>query len=161
MFQTIWLRGPNAMKIFLLSRILAFIWMGTLIPVIKVDAQPSPVKMLKETLKGYQWEKRILLVGSPSAQQADFVRQKAILAKEEAGLRERDIQVIEILYDQLAESDRTFLRKELAVPINVFNVVLIGKDGGIKLKQSTPMTMEALFPTVDAMPMRRQEMRKN
>ena len=40
-----------------------------------------------------------------------------------------------------------------------FSVVLIGKDGGEKLRRATPLSPEELFAIVDAMPMRRAEMR--
>jgi hypothetical protein len=38
--------------------------------------------------------------------------------------------------------------------------VLIGKDGGEKLRRTTPLSPEELFAIVDAMPMRRAEMRE-
>ncbi len=151
------------MKTFLLtlSGVLAFIWLFTSTLMVKAKVQTSPRMPLEETLKAYQWQKRVVLLCASSARQADFVHQKAMLAKDEAGLQERDIQVMEISYDQLDEPDKTFLREKLVIPINAFTVVLIGKDGGVKLKQSMPIAMEALISTIDAMPMRRQEMRKN
>jgi len=36
-------------------------------------------------------------------------------------------------------------------------VVLIGKDGGEKLRSAQPITAERLFATIDAMPMRQSE----
>ena len=38
-------------------------------------------------------------------------------------------------------------------------MLLIGKDGGVKLRSAHPIPPEALFQTVDAMPMRRSEVR--
>jgi hypothetical protein len=35
--------------------------------------------------------------------------------------------------------------------------VLLGKDGGEKLRSRTPVTMERLNTLIDAMPMRQQE----
>ena len=151
------------MKTFFLSLapVLACGWMATLTPVVKAKVQTSQRMPLEESLKAWQWKKRVVLLGAPSTQQADFVRQKALLAKEEAGLRERDIQVMEVHYDQLDETDMIFLRENLFIPTNAFTVVLIGKDGGVKVRQSLPLSTGDLFSTIDAMPMRRQEMRKN
>jgi hypothetical protein len=36
-------------------------------------------------------------------------------------------------------------------------VRLVGKDGGVKLDQSGPISAQALFALIDAMPMRKAE----
>lgn len=36
-----------------------------------------------------------------------------------------------------------------------FEVLLVGKDGAVKLRSRKPITLEALFAEIDAMPMRR------
>jgi hypothetical protein len=38
--------------------------------------------------------------------------------------------------------------------------VRIGKDGGDKLTSASPLDAARLFATIDAMPMRREEMRR-
>jgi hypothetical protein len=43
-------------------------------------------------------------------------------------------------------------------PAHPFTVVLVGKDTTEKLRQNEVLTAEALFETIDAMPMRQQEM---
>lgn len=48
------------------------------------------------------------------------------------------------------------LRRAFAA--NGFEVLLIGKDGGVRLRQPRPITPEALFAKIDAMPMQRREM---
>ena len=122
----------------------------------------KPGKMtLSETLKASHWEERVLLVCASTSRQADFVEQKARLLKVEDGLRERDTRTMDVLYDQLGQADKRFLRDELGIPAADFTVVLIGKDGGVKLRQGTPLTTQLLFSTIDAMPMRQREMRKN
>ncbi|RZK33884.1 MAG: DUF4174 domain-containing protein, partial [Hymenobacter sp.] len=49
---------------------------------------------------------------------------------------------------------------ELKQPLTSFSVVLIGKDGGVKLAQTQPLAPENLFGTVDKMPMRKQEAKR-
>jgi hypothetical protein len=44
------------------------------------------------------------------------------------------------------------------VPAPGFRVVQVGKDGGTKLTQSTPVATLSLLGTTNAMPMRRDEM---
>lgn len=40
-----------------------------------------------------------------------------------------------------------------------FEVVLVGKDGGVKIRQKTPLTSEDLLATIDRMPMRKANLR--
>jgi hypothetical protein len=68
--------------------------------------------------------------------------------------------VIEAVADQLTAADQQFLREGLKTITSIFSAVLIGKDGGVKLRQTKPITSALLFATIDAMPMRQQEMRK-
>ena len=42
-----------------------------------------------------------------------------------------------------------------------FRVILIGLDGGEKLEQTEVLSAEKLFNTIDSMPMRQAEIRKN
>jgi len=62
-------------------------------------------------------------------------------------------QVIDsVLRDQFYES--------FDVAKGNFAVILIGKDGTKKLRQSSPLETDTLFSVIDAMPMRQREMRK-
>jgi len=51
-------------------------------------------------------------------------------------------------------------RKHLSVPPGQFMVILIGKDGGEKFRQDRNVELKEIFNIIDAMPMRRQEMKK-
>ena len=55
-------------------------------------------------------------------------------------------------------SDRD-LRVEYLTGADEFAVVLIGRDGGEKLRRASPISAEELFATIDEMPMRRRELR--
>lgn len=86
-------------------------------------------------------DQRILLIAAPSLNDDAYRTQAALLLPALAGLNERDFVV------QIQFGTRSF------------SVVLIGKDGGEKLRRATPLSPEELFAIVDAMPMRRAEMR--
>ncbi|MDB5270020.1 MAG: hypothetical protein JWP58_3060 [Hymenobacter sp.] len=120
---------------------------------------PKPMP-LEQTLREYRWKKRVLLVAAPTAEQADFKTQKALLNAEKAGMTARDFVVLEVLYNQLSATDQQFLTKKIGVSPPQFAAVLIGKDGGVKEKSSRPIPPTDLFGTVDKMPMRQAEMRK-
>jgi len=124
-------------------------------------AQPAPAPGLAPTLRASRWQHRLLLLGAPTASQAEFQRQKTLLAAEEKGLTARDFKLVEVVYDQLSPADRQCWTQQLGQPLTGFRLVLIGKDGGVKRTETQPLAPASLFGTVDKMPMRRQEMRRS
>ncbi|MGY3089395.1 hypothetical protein ACVWYF_002443 [Hymenobacter sp. UYAg731] len=123
-------------------------------------AQTSKPMPLEQTLREYRWKNRVLLLAAPTAEQADFQTQKALLATEKTEMAARDFVVLEIFYNQLSAADQQFLTKEIGVSPPQFAAVLIGKDGGVKEQSRRPIPPADLFGTVDKMPMRQAEMRK-
>ena len=119
--------------------------------------RPGP---LEQTLRESRGRKRVLLITAPNAGQADFKAQKALLAAHPQELAERDLLVLEVLYDQISAADRQALMQKVGLQLPNFCVVLIGKDGGVKAISKRPILPADLFGTVDKMPMRREEMRR-
>lgn len=102
-------------------------------------------------LEAYRWSHRPVLLFSPSENEPAYVEQRAALEASQDGLVERDIVV-------LIDTDpngQGLLRASFGA--EGFEVLLIGKDGGVKLRQQEPVGTGALFAAIDAMPMRRQE----
>lgn len=124
-------------------------------------AQPmkSDKPWLQQKLKELQWKKRVVLLITASNEQADLQEQRAIFLKEKIGMQQRDIKVIEVQPSQLSDSDKEFIDKKLDALKQAFTALLIGKDGGVKVASNTPIAAEKLFATIDAMPMRQQEMK--
>ena len=121
-----------------------------------VAQSPKPTGLAQQ-LRASRWQKRVLLLGAPTAGQADFQQQKKLLAAVPDQLRERDFLVLEVPYDQLSAADRQYWTQELKQSLTRFAVVLIGKDGGVKRTETQALAPADLFGTVDKMPMRRQE----
>ena len=119
----------------------------------------------QETMKGiqaYQWKHRLILLFSPSSDYQPLIEQQQRLNRDTTALIERDLLVFGILSD--TEHDReakssSGLRQQFGVAANSFAIILIGKDGGEKLRRHAPIATEELFALIDAMPMRRQEIR--
>jgi hypothetical protein len=111
------------------------------------------------------WEKRVLLVFTPDEQDAGFRRQESILQSINAGLDERDMTVIRAFADDRvvldeqshAQSAASFYQR-FAVSSNEFRVILVGKDGTVKLDRDSAVTGDDLFALIDSMSMRRYEM---
>ena len=118
-------------------------------------------------LDKYRWKRRLLLVFAPVKPHPSLVVQRQRLKDTAAGLKEREVTVIEVVQDSVfvdgklaIELNAKSLRREFDTTIVEFTVVLIGKDGGEKLRRDAPVQTEELFRTIDAMPMRQQEMRQ-
>ncbi len=114
------------------------------------------------------WEKRVLLIFAPNQRHAVYRQQVAEIEAVGAGLRERDMTVIETLADgsvaidgQARESPAASFYRRFAVDTDEFRAILVGKDGTVKLDRDDPVTSEDLFDLIDSMPMRRRELRRN
>ena len=60
----------------------------------------------------------------------------------------------------LAPVDAELLRVSCGVEGGAFALRLVGKDGGVKRSGSDVVSMDALYPQIDSMPMRQEEMRR-
>lgn len=109
-----------------------------------------------------------MLVFSPSDENPLFKTQMEEVTMHKPGMKERDMVVFELLASSGKSSDQSAvsakmvadLRSHYGVGQNDFKVILIGKDGGEKLRKAEVLYVDELYPFIDAMPMRRQEMKK-
>jgi hypothetical protein len=108
-------------------------------------------------ISAMQWEKRVLLVSAADARDPALAEQRRIVARWRSGADARDLAMVEIVGDavQGANDSAPALRRRFALPATGFAVVLIGKDGGAKLRGTRPLSAATLAETIDAMPMRR------
>ena len=109
-----------------------------------------------ETLDEYLWEKRPVVVFANTPNDLLIKRQMELLEDGAAELAERD--VIVIVDTDVDAEETTPLRKKLRP--RVFQLVLIGKDGQVKLRKPRPWTVRELSRVIDKMPMRQQELRQ-
>jgi len=117
-------------------------------------------------LDSLRWKNRVLVLFSPSESDASFQLQKQGLASSAGEVLDRDLMILEIVEQGqsgagnqlLSEKSVQDIRKRLGAQRGSFQVLLIGKDGGVKFRSSEPVSMKDLFGLIDSMPMRRQEM---
>jgi hypothetical protein len=83
----------------------------------------------------------------------DFRRQIEIFNRASVGFRERDIVLIPVS----TRGGKQDLRALFRVEPEDFQVLLIGKDGGVKLRRREIVNPQEIFRLVDSMPMRRLE----
>jgi hypothetical protein len=108
-------------------------------------------------LASLQWKNRVLVVLAPSAQDDNLAAQRRIYQQNTAGMSERQITLVEAIGDDQRSRD---IRKQFSLAGDKFRVLLLGKDGNTALSSAAPLTADKLFGAIDAMPMRRDEMRR-
>ncbi len=107
------------------------------------------------------------------ADSAPSQQQLAGLASHTADVHERDVRVVllDALHPQphgdmnlpaadFSPAEQSWVRQRFRVAPGEFAVILVGKDGGEKLRSSKPITWEKLAATIDAMPMREDEIKQ-
>lgn len=116
----------------------------------------------------YRWKYRPVLVFAPDAADTKLAEQKRIVSAAGQAMRERDIVVVYIVGGDVSQSygpgpgaSASALRARYGVRGGAFSALLIGKDGGVKLKSEAPLSAERLSSIIDSMPMRQGEMGRN
>jgi len=115
------------------------------------------------SLSDLTWKKRVIIVFADDGDKRPE-RQVKILTDRRAELEERDLVVLSVINDEastafgnVAKPDAAALRDEADVRKGSFQVILVGKDGGIKLRSDTVVPDVELFDVIDRMPMRQAE----
>ena len=111
------------------------------------------VEVTKDTdLSSYRWTHRPIVVFANSPEDVNYTRQIKML---ESGLNQLLVRDVVVLTDT-NPSEVSPLR-ELLRPRG-FGLLLIGKDGQVKLRKPFPWSVRELSRAIDKMPMRRQEL---
>jgi hypothetical protein len=112
------------------------------------------------TIAEMQWHRRVLIVSTPGADDAQFLAQNRALSQWTGG-DERDVSVVRIEGDTVSGSGETAtaLRNRYHFAAATFSVALIGKDGHVALRSQDALTGAQLEAVIDAMPMRRSGQR--
>ena len=105
------------------------------------------------TIDGYLWVKRPVIVFANTDLDVNFQTQMKSLRQGAEELAARDVVVLV----DANPAEKTALRKKFRP--RGFAVLLMGKDGQIKLRKPFPWDARELSRSIDKMPMRQQEMR--
>jgi hypothetical protein len=116
----------------------------------------------------YRWRNRLLLVFAANRQDAKLVRQEAMWRDQQPGIEDRDMVLMLLLSEEpghiggktVSAEAAADLRRRLAVSPEGFAALLIGKDGGVKLRSAEPVAPAEIYRLIDAMPMRREEIHR-
>ncbi len=121
-----------------------------------------------QDLSGHRWQDRLVLLLANEIDNPMLARQLEVFQKEQEGLEERKLVIYQVLPEHYRtglsdeehwkKADRLYNRYRSGE--YSFEFILIGLDGGVKLRRQAVVSCEELFTLIDGMPMRRAEMRK-
>ena len=120
-------------------------------------------------VKEHLWKERVLIVTASSPTNVGYKRQDQLLMKGRKGMKERDLVIYRLYSDHWLNPDNHRISEEQAkamyrafdIDPDTFSVLLIGKDGGVKMRRDDIVSTREIFQLIDSMPMRQQEMRKS
>ena len=116
-------------------------------------------------LSDYIWKYRVIAYTLSTNETATFAEQ---LVRLEAEIIERDVRFVALdqivssskaLHLDLSPSEKQRLYRSLKPSGNGTELILIGKDGGIKLRENQS-ELTPFFAIIDQMPMRRSEINR-
>ncbi len=118
-----------------------------------------------ELLSKLRWEARVLLVFSPERADPRASAFDDALSRNACAVSERDIVTgLIVPGDESRIGDAAIsaqvardLGMELGVGSSEFQILLIGKDGGVKARYADVPSLDTVFALIDGMPMRRRE----
>jgi hypothetical protein len=115
-------------------------------------------------LTPYRWRRRLLLLCAPDGNDPTLCEQRHLIDERTPASEERDLLVFELFETSGRAGERELpattvarLREHYAVD-DAFTLLLIGKDGTVKRRETAPVPPDDLFAQIDRMPMRRREM---
>ena len=116
---------------------------------------------------------RPLLVFAPSSGDARLAAQRTMLDGAADDMMDRNVLLVPIAADPssftapldapyvvLPPAETQANRQRYGVAAGSFQVLLLGEDGGVKLRSNTPVSAERLNSLIDSMPMRKLEMQR-
>lgn len=122
-----------------------------------ISAQAADI----DVLSNYASKNRVLVLFGTSGD-AKLAQQVKQLRSEKAQLADRDMVVFTVVGDEVrpvfgdaSKIDAHKLRQEANIDSGAFQAVLVGKDGGVKLRSQNVVSNSDMFGLIDRMPMRK------
>ena len=116
----------------------------------------------------HTWKQRVLVILTENKQDNLYIKQCEAINSQSKGLKERKLVVYhmtptayakgttELQWTTTAKGYKRY--KKTNAP---FEIILLGLDGGVKLRQTKLVSLNDLYALIDAMPMRRSELKNN
>ena len=112
-----------------------------------------PIPATEVVLSDFLWLKRPVVVFADSPNDPAFQTQLLNLAEDPGELLKRDVVILTDSDPSQASDARQRLRPR------GFSMVLIDKDGAVKLRKPLPWSVREIIHAIDKFPLRQQELR--
>ena len=130
------------------------------------SAALGPAKAMAAELSDYLWERRPLLLFAPTESDPRLIETMRRIEASRCDFVDRDMVLGRIVTEGTSTLDGHVvdtnqaqrLVSQFGIGANSFSVVLIGKDGGEKLRANDVPDLQAIYAVIDGMPMRGSEM---
>ncbi len=143
-----------------------FIRSALIVVLLAASAGLMPARAVAAELSDYLWERRPLLLFAPTDGDPRLVETIGRIDASRCDFADRDMVLGVLVADgtstlggNVVDTDQTQrLFSQYGIGPNGFSVVLIGKDGGEKLRVNDVPDLAAIYAVIDGMPMRGREM---
>ena len=143
-----------------------FIRIALAVIFLTTSAVLMPARAAAAELSDYLWQSRPLLVFAPTGNDPRLVETMRRIEASRCDFADRDMVLGRIVADGTSVLDGDVvdtsqaqrLRSEFGIGASSFSAVLIGKDGGEKLRVNDVPELPAIYAVIDGMPMRGSEM---
>lgn len=119
-----------------------------------------------QQLDMHRWQDRLVLVYTEDRSAELYRKQIDLLKKDMEGLEDRKLVIYHFTPGEVKKGlgsgeweKRNGSAAKFFETQGKFEVLLLGLDGRVKLRQESLLTREKLYSTIDAMPMRQSELR--
>ena len=141
----------------------------TVIVLVASAAAFGPAQAMAAELSDYLWERRPLLLFAPAESDPRLVETMRRIEASRCDFADRDMVLGRIVTEGTSTLDGHVvdtsqaqrLVSEFGIGPDSFSVVLIGKDGGEKLRVANVPDLQAIYAVIDGMPMRARETSAN
>ena len=125
----------------------------------------GPAQAMAAELSDYLWQRRPLLLFAPSESDPRLLETMRRMAASRCDFVDRDMVLGRIVTEGTSTLDGNVvdpnqaqkLFSDFGIGANTFSVVLIGKDGGEKLRVADVPDLQSIYAVIDGMPMRARE----
>ena len=131
-------------------------------PLLIVNSQVINDKLIED----YRWENRLLLIFSPTITNTQFDDMYKAIQRSQPEVDDRDLKIMYLIEkgqssvegENINVETANAIREKYVVRDGNVSVILIGKDGGEKLRQRSDFNLNEIFKRIDQMPMRKAEL---
>lgn len=132
-------------------------------------ASLGPAQAMAAELSDYLWQRRPLLLFAPSESDPRLLETMRLIEASRCDFVDRDMVLGRIVTEGTSTLDSHVidtnqaqqLMSEFEIGAESFSVVLLGKDGGEKLRTADVPDVQAIYAVIDGMPMRARETNVN